>query len=102
MRLRQLDGETPFRTTHSELFEAAFLRLEITFPWLAEAYDLLDWLMARDPWGESLPVDAFPDRRLRLILTAPTRRFPSLRVLAEIREEARTVMLWHIAVRDAP
>lgn len=100
MRLRPTGDETPFRTTHSELFEAAFLKLEGNFPFIAEAYDLLDWLMARDPWGESLPVDAFSERRMRLVLTAATRRFPSLRVLAEIEEERRLVTFWHLGLRE--
>lgn len=99
MRLRDPRSRPPYHTAHSELFEAAYYGFERQFPLLSEAYDDLDWIMAREPWANSEPAPAFLDRDLRLAVTARTPRYPILRVLIEIEELRRRVYFWHLSVR---
>ena len=83
------------------MFEAAFDRLERNFPFLAEAYDSIEWTMERDPKGNSVPSEAFRDegRDIRLAFTPRTTRYPSLRVLLEVQEDLRRVYFWSLSVR---
>ena len=99
MRLRDPSEQPPFHIAHSELFETAYFNLERQFPFLSEAYDDLDWIMSRDPWGNSEPVAAFPERNLRLAVTPRTPRYPSLRVLMEVEVERRRVLFWSLSAR---
>lgn len=99
MRLRPPGSGPPYHIAHSELFEAAYHGLERQFPYLAEAYDELDWTMAREPLANSEPTPAFPGRNLRLAVTPRTTRYPSLRVLIEVEEQRRRVFFWHLSVR---
>ena len=99
MLLRDPAERPPYRTRESEMFEAAFFRLEQNFPYLVEAYDALTWTMERDPRGNSELCRAFRSegRELRVSLTPRTTRYPSLRVLVEVQEEIRRVYFWHLS-----
>ena len=101
MLVRDPSSRPPYRTQNSELFEAAFYRLEQNFPFLAEAYDSLEWTMERDPLGNSVPCAAFRNegRDLRLATTPKTTRYPSLRVLLEVQAERRRVYFWQMSSR---
>ncbi len=99
MRIRPPADRPPYRTVHSEIFEAGYLQLEAQYPHLVEAYDQIEWTMRRTPRASSEPTPAFPDRDMRLAYTPRTPRYPALRVLIEVDEGQDRVILWHLAVR---
>jgi hypothetical protein len=80
------------------LFEAAYYRLERTYPYVFEAFDEIDHELRRLPYSAGEPLDVFVGRDMRVMVTPKTRRYPSLRVLYEI-EDPR-VVCWHVSERD--
>lgn len=99
MRVRPPGEQPAFRITHSELFEASYFALEEDHPFLAEAYDALEWSLARMPLEESEPTPGFPGRNFRLTLTPRMARYPGLRVLIEVDLDRRAVHFWSLSIR---
>jgi hypothetical protein len=95
MRLPPPSNGGKFSIDHSELFEAAFYKLKETYPYLMDAYDNIEWSLQRDPREQSMHIAAFPDRDIRVHITAKTPRFPALRVLIEIK--GQRVYCWHVS-----
>lgn len=99
MRVRPPGEQPAFRITHSELFEASYYALERDHPFISEAYDALEWSLARSPYEESEPAPAFQDRDLRLTMTPKMARYPGLRVLVEVDGRERRIHFWALSVR---
>ena len=89
-----------FRLEFSELCEAGFNRLAEDYPLIFDVYEFFEFALKRLPSQRGEATPAFPDtdRQLLLLMTPPTRNYPSLRVLFEIT--GRTVLIWHICVAD--
>jgi|AP82_1055514.scaffolds.fasta_scaffold282436_2 hypothetical protein len=98
MRIRP-GPRNPYRIVYSEYFEAAWFRgIQEQFAFAHEVLDQLEWSLERSPAAEGESCAAFPDRDIRLTVTARTGRYPSLRFLFEIRD--REVAIWHVCEAD--
>ena len=100
MRVRDPSEGVHYTVGHSELFEAGFDRLRDQYPHLLEALEFIEWSLQRTPFQDSEAVNAFADVDIRVFITPRTPRYPSLRVLIEVK--GQRVYLWHLAEQEQP
>ncbi len=98
MRLRNESEGPPYRSTTSELAEAGYSRVARVYPRYSEIFfDLLDQL-AQTPHNLGIPLDLYSatGREFYLYGTPHVRHAPATRILYEIMENKKVVMIWSI------
>lgn len=87
-----------FKVRDSELFEAAFARRCLHLPRCEDIYHGLIWRLEHNPYETGVPSKPLGDehRKFYTTVTPPITGMPVFRVLYEIDDENRTVILWNI------
>ncbi|PHS27952.1 MAG: hypothetical protein COA84_02850 [Robiginitomaculum sp.] len=98
MRLRNEENGPSYRSSTSEIAEAGYFRIERVYPRYSEIFfDLLDQL-AQAPHGIGIPLQlkSVEDKTLLLTGTPRVRHAPATRILYEIIEDKKVVLVWSV------